>query len=90
MEVDGDVQRDLASVNRGQQLIDVVLEVQEVHEGVVIQAERLDNLSSDGVDVRQRLQVHVGELSHHGLDTRLQGLVREERWFRLGVSTSWN
>ena len=87
MEVDGDVQRDLAGVNSGQQLIDVVLEVQEVHEGVVIQGERLDNLSSDGVDIGQRLQVNVGELPDHGLDAGLQGLVRQERWFRLGVST---
>ena len=87
MEVDGDVQRYLAGINRGQQLIDVVLEVQQVHEGVVVEGERLDNLSSDGVDVGQRLQVDVGELPHHGLDARLQGLVRQEGWFGLRVST---
>ena len=39
VEVDRDVQRDLARVNSGQKLVDMVLEVEEVHEGVVVEGE---------------------------------------------------
>jgi hypothetical protein len=39
LEVDGDIEGDLAGVDCGQKLGDVVLEVEQVHEGVVVEGE---------------------------------------------------
>ena len=47
LEVDGDVQRNLAGVNCCKQLGHVVLEVQQVNECVVVQRERLYNLAPE-------------------------------------------
>ena len=88
VEVDGNVERYLTGVDGGQQLVDMILEVEQVHECIVVETERLDNLSSDRVDVGERLQVDVGELPHNCLDAGLQGLVRQKGRLGLGVATS--
>ena len=54
---------------------------------VVVEGEGLDNLSSDRVNVRQRLEINIGKLSDNSLDGRLERLVGEKRRLGLCIST---
>ncbi len=78
MDPDSDPQHCLAGVDGGEQLAHVVLEVQQVDEGVVVEGQRFDYLVPYGVDVAEGLEVHVGELSHHCFDASFQGLFGQE------------
>ena len=56
VEVVGDVQVDLARVQRRQQLRDVVAVVQQVHEGVVVQGQALQDLIAKGLKGGRRVK----------------------------------
>ena len=56
VEVVGEVEGDEAGVHRRQELVDVVAEVEQVDEGVVVEAEALADLVPQGLEVAQGLE----------------------------------
>ena len=67
--------------------LNIVLEVQQIHERVVIQRERLEDVRSELIDSGNPLDVNVREFLHDILNGWFQALLREKRRLRLGVST---
>ena len=86
VKVVGQVQADLAGIHRGKEFRDVVPIVQKVHEGVVVQGQRFEDLIAERRQiVAQGFGVDVRESPLDRLERRLQRLFREECGLGLDV-----
>ena len=78
---------DFARIDDGQELRDVILKVQEVGKGVVVEGQGLDHFALQRLDGRQGVEVEFGEPALDVPDAGLEGLFAQKGRLAFDVAT---